>query len=116
MFAIHINLNYELYSKDECLEIWDCIRSAMQEAGFHLRGRRFFINQPPAHAIKLAKQAIDSLEPHYDFDNKRVYRFIKEFFGYQVETVANILTPTSNALEINEMGDEDLNYSVVSLL
>lgn len=116
MFAIHINLNYEVYSKAECQEIWGFIKEAMLNAGFQLRGRRFFINQTPANAIKFAKDAIDSLELHYDFANKRIYRFISEFFGYQVETVVNILTPAFNAVEINEVDEEDLTRKVVNLL
>ena len=119
MFAIHINLNYEVYSKAACLEIWENITEVMVNAGFQLRGRRFFINEPPATAIALAKEAIDSLEQHYDFENKRIYRFIREFFGYQVETVINILTPASDAVEINEINeinDDELTRNVVNLL
>lgn len=108
MFAIHIELNYQDYTDQECLEMWGYIEDAMSEAGFHLRGRRFFINASAKDAINLAKNAIDSMEPHQDFSNKRIYRFITEFYGYQIDSVINILTPNTDSIVVDEVDEEEL--------
>lgn len=114
MYTIQIDLNYQDNPENECREMWGYIRDAMEEAGFHLRGRRFFIDASPSEAIEWSKEAIDNLESQKEVAGKRAYHFIKEFFGYRIEDVFNVLTPADSGIEVEEVDRDDMDQYFAS--
>ena len=56
-------------------------------------GRRFTINASALEATTLARNAVNGIGEHQEFENKRIYRFISEFYGFEVENVSNLLMP-----------------------
>lgn len=96
-YAIVINLDYENNSQDACQEIWDVIKFDMLRAGFRLDSRIFVINLEDKEAANLARNVIEGIEEHLDFDKKRVFRYLKDFYGYDMIHTSNLLVPGSNS-------------------
>ena len=100
-YAIVINLDYDNNPEDECQEIWDVIKKRMFEAGFRLDNRVFMINREDKEASNLARCVIEGMEEHLDFDKKHVFRYLKDFYGYDMECTTNLLVPGSDDIEVS---------------
>lgn len=99
-YAIVINLDYESNPSDVCQEIWDVIKQSMLEAGFRLDNRLFTINRGSEEALDLARQVMEGIEAHLEFDKKRVFRYLKDFYGYDMAHTTNLLIPGSSEIEV----------------
>ena len=97
-YAIVVNLDYQNNLEDECQEIWDEIKKSMLEAGFRLDNRVFIINRDDKEACELARSVIEGLEAHHDFDKKRVFRYLKDFYGYSMENTTNLLVASNEEI------------------
>lgn len=100
-YAIVINLDYETNSEEACQEIWDVIKLQMLEAGFRLDNRVFTINREDKVACDLARSVIEGIESHLDFDKKRVFRYLKDFYGYDMDHTTNLFVPSSDNIELS---------------
>lgn len=100
-YAIVINLDYENNPADVCQEIWDVIKINMLEAGFRLDNRLFTMNRDSEEALALARSVMEGIEAHLDFDKKRVFRYIKDFYGYDMANTTNLLVPGSGEIEVS---------------
>lgn len=100
-YAIVINLDYENNSEDECQEIWNVIKQRMFDAGFRRDNRVFMINREHKEASNLARSVIEGMEAHLDFDKKHVFRYLKDFYGYDMECTTNLLVPSSEDIEVS---------------
>ena len=99
--AIVINLDYENNGEKVCQEIWDGIKDKMIEAGFRLDNRVFIINRPQSECCELARSVIEGIESHLDFDKKHVYRYLKDFYGYDMEHTKNLLVPSNEDILVS---------------
>lgn len=100
-YAIVINLDYGSNSEEVCQEIWDVIKLRMLEAGFRLDNRVFIINREDKAACELARSVIEGIESHLDFDKKHVFRYLKDFYGYDMDHTTNLLVPSSDEIEVS---------------
>lgn len=100
-FAIVINLDYENNSEEACQEIWDGIKLQMLKAGFRLDNRVFIINREQKEACDLARNVVEGMEEHLEFHNKHVFRYLKDFYGYDMEHTSNLLVPSSDDIEVS---------------
>jgi hypothetical protein len=100
-YAIVINLDYDNNSDEACQEIWDVIKLGMLEAGFRLDSRVFTINRENKEAANLARSVIEGIESHLDFDKKHVFRYLKDFYGYDMIHTSNLLVPDSDEIEVS---------------
>ena len=100
-YAIVINLDYEHNSEESCQEIWDAIKKTMLKAGFRLDNRVFIINREDREACELARDVIDGMEAHLDFDKKHVFRYLKDFYGYSMEHTTNLLVANNEDILIS---------------
>lgn len=98
--AIVINLDYENNSEEVCQEIWDGIKLKMLEAGFRLDNRVFIINRGQKESCELARGVIEGIESHLDFDKKHVFRYLKDFYGYDMSHTMNLLIPGTGSEDI----------------
>lgn len=94
-YAIVVNLDYENNPEDACQEIWDIVKQRMLEAGFRLDNRVFIINREQEDACELARAVVEGMEEHLDFDKKHVFRYLKDFYGYDLDHTTNLLVPSS---------------------
>lgn len=101
-YAIVINLDYASHHEDSCREIWQEIRNRMQEAGFRCDGRIFTIDTNEDEACSLARNVIDEIEAHLDFHEKRVFYYLKDFYGFDMACTTNLLLPPATAIELDE--------------
>ena len=99
-YAIVINLDYENHPPEICSELWNVIKFGMLSAGFSCDGRRFIVNHPEYEATHLARKVIDDLEDHLEYHRKHLYRFMKDFYGYDTATTTNLLLPAEDSIEV----------------
>ena len=99
--AIVINLDYENNSEQVCQEIWDAIKNKMLEAGFRLDNRVFILNREKKDACELARSVVEGMESHLEFDEKHLFRILKDFYCYDMEHTTNLLVPNSDDILIS---------------
>lgn len=101
-YAIVINLDYENNPEDLCQEIWEAIKVRMIDAGFRLDNRVFMSKLGQKEACNLAIGVIEGLEAHLEFHRKHVFRYLKDFYGYDMEHTRNLLVPGTDEIEVKE--------------
>jgi hypothetical protein len=101
-YAIVINLDYVSHPQESCNQVWDVIKQRMIDKGFRYDGRLFSIELPDHEACDLARDAIESIEEHHSFEDKRVYMYIRDFYGFNMDNMTNLLLPPSENIEISE--------------
>jgi len=99
-YAIVINLDYESHPPEICSELWNVIKFGMLQAGFVCDGRRFIINMPEYQACEIARRVIDDIEDHLEYHRKHLYRFMKDFHGYDTDATRNLLLPGQEPMEV----------------
>ncbi len=106
-YSIVINLNYDEYPEEVCAELWELISTRMLEAGFQHDGRTFFSTLPADQARALAQRVIEDIEDHLEFHRKHIYRYLKEFYGYDKECVVNLMLPPPESIQVEEPGNRE---------
>lgn len=99
-YAIVINLDYENHPPEICSELWNVIKLGMLQAGFVCDGRRFIISLTEYQACNMARHVIDDIEDHLEYHRKHLYRFMKDFYGYDTEATQNLLVPGQEEIEV----------------
>ena len=74
----------------------------MVEAGFRYKERFFTINLPVKQASAKALSVIDGIDPNPDDLHKTVFRYISEFYCFQMKNVVNLLIPGENGIEVKD--------------
>lgn len=101
--AILITLEYEYAPYEETYFLWTEIHEKMLNAGFEYAGRLFVIDVEKAgQAYKLARATIESMEDHIAFDERRLHKHLKVFYGFEIEDAVNLLLPSVDNIEVNE--------------
>ena len=107
-YAVVINLDYASHSEESCKALWKKIRQRMMEAGFHCDGRIFTIcRDNEDEASQLARDVIENIEPHKDYYEKRIFLYIKEFYGFDMACTTNLLLPADNGIFLEDDLEED---------
>lgn len=106
-YAIVINLDYASYPEESCKALWQEIRLRMMEAGFRCDGRIFTIRRDEVEACQLARDVIENIEQHMDYHNKRIFRYIKEFYGFDMSCTTNLLLPADDSILLEDDLEQD---------
>lgn len=99
-YAIVINLDYENHPPELCSELWNVIKLGMLQAGFASDGRRFISNLTERQACERARRVIDDIEDHLEYHRKHLYRFMRDFYGYDTAATTNLLVPGYEDIEV----------------
>ena len=99
--AVVINLDYENNSEEVCQEIWDAIKKRMIEAGFRLDNRVFITNREKAEACTSARKVVEDMEAHLEFDQKKLFLYLKDFYAYDMEHTTNLLVPSNDEILVS---------------
>ncbi|MDH5602130.1 MAG: hypothetical protein OEY78_12605 [Gammaproteobacteria bacterium] len=99
--AVVINLDYENNSEEVCQEIWDAIKKNMIQAGFRLDNRVFITNREKEEACTLARSVIENMEAHLEFDQKKLFLYLKDFYAYDMEHTMNLLLPSNDDILVS---------------
>ena len=100
-YAIVINLDYATHSADSCRELWDIIRERMMASGFRCDGRIFTISPSEQEATRLARKIIDDIESHMAYHDKRIFLYLKEFYGFDMDCTTNLLLPPDDTIQLS---------------
>ena len=98
--GIIINLDYEHQPSNLCNMLWDEIQAGMLAKGFKFDGRIFTIDLDQETARHLAQSAIESIEDHLDYHERRMHKYIKDFYGFSYSNITNMLTPPPEQIEV----------------
>ena len=105
--AILINLDYDYAPYEACKFLWSEIHEKMLNAGFKYDGRLFTINHlDERKAFALARSTIESIEEHLEFEERRLHKFLKSFYGFKYAEAINLLTPCPKDITVEEIGNE----------
>jgi hypothetical protein len=104
-YVVIINLDYQSYEHGKLRALYAVISEAMQERGFVVDGRRFTIDTEPDEAQHLARFVLEQVEQQYNAKGESIYVYIKEFFGFEVESAVNLLLPPNDDIEVSELED-----------
>ena len=74
----------------------------MLEAGFLRDGRTFTTHLGEKAACELARSVIEGIEGHLEYHRKHVYRYLKDFYGYDVACTTNLLLPPAEDITVEE--------------
>ena len=96
-YAIVINLDYVNHSTATCKEMWDTICEQFVANGFRRDGRIFTINGDKETATEIARKIIDGIESHLDFSEKRIFSYMKDFYGFDLDKTENLLMPPDDS-------------------
>lgn len=107
-YGIVINLDYETSSRDVVIKLYDEIKEGMLRHGFRPDGRLFTINLPGEEACALARQVIEDLAAYKEYNNEHVYSHIKDFYGFDISNVTNLLLPPSGDISVTELDASEL--------
>ncbi|MBI1422514.1 MAG: hypothetical protein GC149_03535 [Gammaproteobacteria bacterium] len=99
-YAIVINLDYENHPPELCAELWNVIKLGMLQAGFTCDGRRFISNLTERQACARARRVIDDIEDHLEYHRKHLYRFMRDFYGFDTAATTNLLVPGLDEMEV----------------
>lgn len=102
-YGIVINLDYETPSGDVVTRLYEAIKAGMIAHGFRPDGRLFTINLSGDDAGTLARKVIDELAAQKAFADKDIYTFIKDFYGFDISNITNLLLPPSSDISVTEL-------------
>ena len=105
-YAIVVNLDYETHPEHIVQELWNMIKVQMMEAGFSRAGRRFTIELPEDEATALARKVMQEIRIHAKFHHKNIYDYLKDFYGYDLSEVTNLLMPPVENIEVEDVSDK----------
>jgi hypothetical protein len=101
-YGIVINLNHDSHPLEVCSFLWEVIREHMMAAGFRQDGRMFVIDRSPEDACRLARETIDSIESHLEYQHRHLHKYLRDFYGFPLESRTNLLIPPIENIEVRE--------------
>ena len=102
-FGIVINMDYGHHPQELLTELFHVIRSEMEDNGFRLDGRVFSASLAADTAGPLARGILENINRDFAIgDGDGIYRYIKEFYGFDIGTVQNLLLPEDEAVTVEE--------------
>lgn len=100
--AVVINFDIHHVNHDVTGLLQRNVTRLMVDAGFRCEGRFFTINLPVEQASARARSVIDSIDPNQDDLNKTVFRYISDFYCFQMKNIVNLLIPGENGIEVKD--------------
>ena len=107
-YGIMINLDYANHDYQTVIALFTRISQSMQRQGFRLDGRVFTSTLKEDEATALARLVLDELEAQQAMSGTSIYAYIKEFYGFDISRVKNLLLPEPNVVAVEEFDSEPL--------
>lgn len=99
-YVVTINIDHENHPAKACAEVWEAIEAGMLRAGFHSDGRKFTINLSEQAAVALARRTMMDIESSLERIHRPVNQYLKDFYGYDMECVTNLMLPPVETIEV----------------
>lgn len=109
-YGIVINMDYDTHPYEVSNRLFEEIRDGLLRHGFRQDGRTFTIELPAAEACALARRVVDDVAAYEQYHHKDIYNYMKEFYGFEMARVVNLLVPGNeiSVTELEGMQVEDL--------
>lgn len=104
--AIVINFDYENSDYGTLRGLYRDVRGALLEAGFRQEERMFISNMGADEACEVARGIVEGLEVHHEFFKKEIFKYIKEFYGFEMDNVMNMMVPGGSGIQVDEAESE----------
>lgn len=101
-YAVVINMDYENNPSEVCGALWEQIKRRMLAAGFICDGRTFTTSLPEKAAARLARKVIADLEDQMEHHDQEVYRYLRDFYGYDLAYTTNLMLPPTEEIAVEE--------------
>ncbi len=112
--GIVINFDYENNDHGLVHELFEAVRDGLIASGFRQHERLFTIDRPVDEACQLARLVMEFIESGQDAYKQHIFSYIKEFYGFEMENIANLMVPGVRGIEVDESVDaEDIEALVI---
>lgn len=101
-YVVVINMDYVNHPQGEMTELWTEIKRRMLEAGFIRDGRTFTIHRSEREACGVARDVVERLATDLDRPHKHIYRYLKDFYGYDLACTTNLMVPPTEEIRVEE--------------
>ena len=99
--VIIINLDYENFPIVKCRELWQCIETAMVDAGFIKNNRLFISNTDSGTAFARARDAMHRVERHCRDEDEDVMQCVREFYGIPYSQIVDLVQPSTQEITVD---------------
>lgn len=107
-YGVVVNMDYTSNPYEEASQLFADIEQGLLRHGFRREGRVFTNNLPPAETFALARQVLDEVSELQQHQGKDLFHYIKEFFGFEIVNVVNLLLPDSSDISVTELDETAL--------
>lgn len=100
--GIVINFDYENNDIAFVQTLFEKVKDGMLASGFRQADRLFTIDLAPDEACNLARLVIDYIDSQLDPDSNGIFLYIKEFYGFEMKNITNMMIPANGGIEVQE--------------
>jgi hypothetical protein len=100
--GIVINFDYENNDFAVVQAFFEKVKDGMLASGFRQEERLFTIELAADEACYLARLVIDYIDSQQDANSKCIYLYIKEFYGFEMNNITNLMIPANGGIEVQE--------------
>ncbi len=112
-YGIVINMDYDNHPYEVASKLFEEIRSGLLRHGFRQDGRTFTTELTTEEACALARQVVDDVAAFEEYRGKDVYNYMREFYGFEMTNVVNLLVPGAGAIGVTEVDETALDEIVL---
>lgn len=102
-YGIVINMDYDNHPYEVSHRLFQEMRDGLLRHGFRQDGRTFTIDLPAEDARALARKVVDDVAVFEEYHYKDVYSYMKEFYGFEMVHVVNLLVPGGDEISVTEL-------------
>lgn len=100
--GIVINFDYENNDMAVVQQLFEEVKDGMLSSGFRQEDRLFTIELAADEASNLARLVVEYIESQQGADRNRIFMYIKEFYGFEMANISNLMIPGSEGIEVQE--------------
>ncbi len=107
-YGVVINMDYSNNAYEETSLLFEDLEAAMLAHGFRREGRVFTSQLPPEQTYGLARKVLDEVAEREQHRDKDLFHYIKEFYGFEITNIVNLLLPDTSEISVTELDSEAL--------
>lgn len=100
--GIVINFDYENNDMAVVQQLFEEVKDGMLSSGFRREDRLFTIELAADEACNLARLVIEYIDSRKDTYRDSIYMYLKEFYGFEMTNVSNMMVPDTDGIEVRE--------------
>ena len=114
--GIVINFDYENNDMAVVQQLFEEVKDGLLLSGFRREDRLFTIELAADEACNLARLVVEYIESQRDASRDSIFMYLKEFYGFEMNNISNMMVPGSDGIEVQEPDDIALErYGLVAV-